>query len=45
MSEETRKKLAALSFTEKIKLLEQLRDRSLAIIKARKKMVSRKKKQ
>jgi hypothetical protein len=29
--EEMRKKLAALSFTEKIKILEKLRDRELAI--------------
>jgi hypothetical protein len=28
---ETRKRLAALSFSEKVKLLEQLRDRTLAI--------------
>ena len=28
---ETRKRLAALPFSEKVKLLEQLRDRSLAI--------------
>ena len=33
---ETRKQLAKLSFTEKIKLLEKLRDRSLAIAASRK---------
>jgi len=32
--EETRKRLASLSFTEKIKLLQKLRDRSLAIARA-----------
>lgn len=31
---ELRKKLAALSFTEKIRILEKLRDRGLAIAKA-----------
>ncbi len=31
---ETRKQLASLSFSEKIKLLEKLRDRSLAIARA-----------
>ena len=38
MSDETRKRLAALSFTEKVKLLEKLRDRSLALAASRKKM-------
>ncbi len=38
MSHETRKRLAALSFTEKIKLLEKLRERSLAFAASRKKM-------
>lgn len=32
--QEMRKKLAALSFTEKVKILEKLRDRSLAIAAA-----------
>jgi hypothetical protein len=32
---EMRKKLAALSFSEKIKILEKLRDRSLAIAASR----------
>jgi len=32
--QETRKQLAALNFSEKIKLLEKLRDRSLAIARA-----------
>ncbi len=32
--QETRKQLASLSFSEKIKLLEKLRDRSLAIARA-----------
>lgn len=35
---ERRKKLASLSFTEKIKLLEKLRDRSLALAEARKRL-------
>jgi len=34
--QETRKQLAKLSFTEKAKLLEKLRDRSLAIAASRK---------
>ena len=34
--QETRKLLAKLSFTEKAKLLEKLRDRSLAIAASRK---------
>ena len=33
-NQETRKRLASLSFSEKIKLLEKLRDRSLAIASA-----------
>ena len=33
---ETRKQLAKLRFTEKVKLLEKLRDRSLAIAASRK---------
>lgn len=34
---ELRKELAALSFTEKVKILEKLRDRSLAFAEARRK--------
>jgi hypothetical protein len=36
--DERRRKLAALSFTEKIKILEKLRDRSLVLAEARKKL-------
>lgn len=43
MSDERRQKLANLSFTEKIKLLEQLRERSLAFAAARQKLVEKKK--
>jgi len=35
---ERRKKLASLSFAEKIKILEKLRDRSLALAEARKRL-------
>lgn len=35
--QEMRKKLAALSFSEKVKVLEKLRDRSLAFAEARRK--------
>lgn len=42
MNDESRKRLAALSFTEKIKLLEKLRDRSLALAKSREKMNKKK---
>ena len=38
MSKESRKKLASLSFSEKVKLLEKLRERSLAMAEARKKL-------
>ena len=38
MSKERRKKLASLSFSEKVKLLEKLRQRSLALAEARKKL-------
>jgi SAM-dependent methyltransferase len=38
VSKESRKKLASLSFSEKIKLLEKLRERSLALAEARKKL-------
>lgn len=39
-SDERRKKLAKLSFTEKIRILEKLRARSLAFAEARKKLKS-----
>jgi hypothetical protein len=42
MNKEEAKKLAALSFTEKIELLEKLRDRSLAFAEARKKLDKKK---
>lgn len=42
MNNESRKRLGALSFTEKIRLLEKLRDRSLALAKAREKMDKKK---
>lgn len=42
MSNESRKKLASLSFTEKIRILEKLRDRSLAFAASRKKLESKK---
>lgn len=38
MSKESRKKLASLSFSEKVKLLEKLRQRSLSLAEARKKL-------
>ena len=38
MMDERRRKLAALSFTEKVRLLEKLRDRELKIAEARKKL-------
>jgi hypothetical protein len=38
VSKESRKKLASLSFSEKVKLLEKLRQRSLALAEARKKL-------
>ena len=38
VSKESRKKLASLSFSEKVKLLEKLRQRSLSLAKARKKL-------
>lgn len=37
---ELRKRLASLSFSEKIKILEKLRDRSLAIAASRGKLTS-----
>jgi len=42
MISERRKKLAALSFSEKIKILEKLRDRSLAISASRKQLANAK---
>jgi hypothetical protein len=39
--QEMRKQLAALSFTEKVKILEKLRDRSLAFAEARRKRKAR----
>lgn len=42
MSKESRKRLASLSFTEKVKLLEKLRDRSLALAEARKQLAEKK---
>jgi len=39
---ERRKKLASLSFTEKVKLLEKLRDRSLELAEARKRLAEAK---
>lgn len=44
MSDERREKLAKLSFSEKIKLLEQLRERSLAFAEARKRLAEKKNK-
>jgi len=44
MSDERRKRLASLSFGEKLKLLEKLRDRSLLLAEARKKLAEKKKK-
>jgi hypothetical protein len=38
MSEQTRKKLAALPFSEKLKMLEKLRARELSIAKTREKL-------
>jgi len=43
MSDESRKKLANLSFSEKIKMLERLRERSLVFAEARKRLAARKK--
>jgi hypothetical protein len=39
---ERRKELAALNFTEKVKLLEKLRNRSLAFAAARKQLAEKK---
>lgn len=38
MNKEERRKLASLSFSEKIKILEKLRERSLALAESRKRM-------
>ncbi len=43
MSKESRKRLARLSFTEKIRLLEKLRERSLAFAASRKQLAQKKK--
>ena len=43
MNKEEGERLAALGFTEKIELLERLRDRSLAFAEARKKLVQKEK--
>lgn len=40
MNKEEGERLAALSFTEKIELLEKLRDRSVAFIEAREKLAN-----
>jgi len=42
MSNETRKRLALLTFAEKLKLLEKLRTRSLAFAATRKRMAKKK---
>lgn len=42
MIDERRKELAALSFGEKLKLLEKLRERSLMLAEARKKLAKEK---
>ena len=42
--QEQREHLRSLSFSEKIKILEKLRDRSLAFAEARKKLAEKKKK-
>lgn len=41
MSSERRKKLASLTFTEKVRLLEKLRDRSLVLAEARNKLAEK----
>jgi hypothetical protein len=43
MSDERRTKLANLTFSEKLKRLEQLRERSLAFAEARKKLAEKEK--
>lgn len=43
MSDERRKKLASLSFGEKLKLLEKLRQRSVLLAAARKQLIEKKK--
>lgn len=42
MVDERRKKLAALSFGEKLKLLEKLRERSMMLAEAREKLAKEK---
>jgi hypothetical protein len=42
MIAKNRKRLASLSFTEKIRILEKLRDRSLAFASSRKNLESKK---
>ena len=42
MNKQEGERLAALSFTEKIQLLEKLRDRTLAFIEAREKLAKEK---
>ena len=44
MSKESRKKLASLSFSEKLKLLEKLRERSLALAAAARKLKEKREK-
>lgn len=44
MSEERRRELASLSFSEKIKILELLRERSLILAEAREKLAEQRKK-
>jgi hypothetical protein len=41
MSDERRERLAALSFTEKIRILEKLRERELKLAEARKRLASK----
>jgi hypothetical protein len=42
MIKESRKKLASLSFTEKIRILEKLRERSMAFASSRMKLENKK---
>lgn len=44
MIDDRRKRLAALSFGEKLQLLERLRERSLMLAEARKQLAEKKKK-
>lgn len=43
MNKEQRRKMASLSFSEKIKILEKLRDRSLALAAVREKLAEQRK--